>query len=150
MQFVFPFQPRDMPAARASQLPWMISILSIPLGKYSALQQGMCGGGGRVFLACWVKCGQRGQSWDREQQCIWEGRRCGGSARLAGQPGIEAPAPPQGCGLTVCYDLSTVWSLRDLLLGWLPGISPDPSSSLALFKRQLSLSALQILQIVPL
>ena len=88
------------------------------------------------FPVCRVQRGQRGWSRDREQHA-WEGRRCSGSAKLTGQPGTEAPAPLQGCGLTVCSDLSAVWSPGELLLGWIPGISPDPSSSLALFKKQL-------------
>lgn len=135
MQFVFPFQPRDTPAARASRLPWTISISSTPLGKYSAHRRGMRGETQGFFPSAGCNV-DRGWSWSREQRA-WERRRRGGSARLAGQPGTEAPSPPQGCGRTVCSDLSAVWSPGELLLGWLPGISPNASSSLALFRKQL-------------
>lgn len=60
MRFVFPFQPRDTPAARASRLLWMISILSIPLGKYSALPAGHARGRRMGFFpsaGCNVGCG---------------------------------------------------------------------------------------------
>lgn len=95
---------------------------------------------------CWVQHGQWGWSQDREQHA-WEGRRCSGSTRLAGQPGIEALTLLRGCGPTVCSDLSAVSSLPELLLRRLPGICPDPSCSLALFKKRLSLSALENLNL---
>lgn len=83
MQFVFPFQLRDTLAARASRLPWTISILSTPLGKYP--------GKHGDFPFCPL---QRGQGLELEQRARERRRRrrCRGSARLAGQPGTEAAA----------------------------------------------------------
>lgn len=141
MRFIFPFQPRGMPAARASQLPWMISILSIPLGKYSALQQGMRREGGwGFFTVCQVLHGWWGWSWDREQR-FWEGLRCKGSARLMGQLGMESLAPLWSCGPAVCSDLSAVCLPEELLLvSWYFPRTQLPQPLLPLFKKQLSLS----------
>lgn len=129
MQFVFPFQPRDTRAARASQLPWTISISSTPLGKYSA--QGNAG----VFPICRLKRGQ-GLGLEQGAACLGE-EEVWWQCQAHRAAGTEAPSAPQGCGRAVCSDLSAVCSPGELLLPWLPGISPNASSSLALFRKQL-------------
>lgn len=62
---------------------------------------------------------------------------------LGGQAGIEALAPPQGCGPTVCSDLSAVCLPGELLLGWLLGV-PPPSQLLPGFVQHTALENLTL------
>lgn len=55
---------------------------------------------------------------------------------LRGQAGVEAPAPPQGCGLSALIYLLSGRLGSSYWVGF-PVFPPHPSSSLALFNTQL-------------